>query len=72
MASTSLGRDAACRFSLATSWQRLPVVAHLAPNLLQQSGGLGPQKVRKVRPPAERRMKNAGGGRTDQAGKERK
>jgi YidC/Oxa1 family membrane protein insertase len=33
---------------------------------------IGPAKVRTVRPPAERRMKNAGGGRTDQAVKERK
>ena len=33
---------------------------------------IGPAKVRTVRPPAERRMKNVGGGRTDQAVKERK
>jgi len=33
---------------------------------------IGPPKVRTVRPPAERRVKSAGGGRTDQAGKERK
>ncbi len=33
---------------------------------------IGPAKVRAVRPPAERRIKNAGGGRTDQAVKERK
>ncbi len=33
---------------------------------------IGPPKVRIVRPPAERRMKTAGGGRTDQADKERK
>jgi YidC/Oxa1 family membrane protein insertase len=33
---------------------------------------IGPPKVRSVRPPAERRMKNVGGGRTDQAAKERK
>ena len=33
---------------------------------------IGPAKVRTVRPPAERRLKNAGGGRTDQAVKERK
>jgi YidC/Oxa1 family membrane protein insertase len=33
---------------------------------------IGPPKIRTVRPPAERRIKNAGGGRTDQAVKERK
>jgi YidC/Oxa1 family membrane protein insertase len=33
---------------------------------------IGPPKVRTVRPPAERRMKNVGGSRTDQADKERK
>jgi YidC/Oxa1 family membrane protein insertase len=33
---------------------------------------IGPPKIRSVRPPAERRMKSAGGGRTDQAAKERK
>jgi YidC/Oxa1 family membrane protein insertase len=33
---------------------------------------IGPPRIRTVRPPAERRMKNAGGGRTDQAAKERK
>src|SRR6266542_2552493 len=33
---------------------------------------IGPPKVGTVRPPAERRVKSAGGGRTDQAGKERK
>ena len=33
---------------------------------------IGPAKSRTPRPPAERRMKNAGGGRTDQAVKERK
>ena len=33
---------------------------------------IGPMKPRTVRPPAERRMKNAGGGRTEQAVKERK
>jgi YidC/Oxa1 family membrane protein insertase len=33
---------------------------------------IGPTKPRSVRPPAERRMKNAGGSRTDQAVKERK
>jgi YidC/Oxa1 family membrane protein insertase len=33
---------------------------------------IGPTKPRTVRPPAERRMKNAGGSRTDQAVKERK
>jgi YidC/Oxa1 family membrane protein insertase len=33
---------------------------------------IGPMKPRAVRPPAERRMKNVGGGRTDQAVKERK
>jgi YidC/Oxa1 family membrane protein insertase len=33
---------------------------------------IGPMKTRTVRPPAERRMKNAGGGRTEQAVKERK
>jgi YidC/Oxa1 family membrane protein insertase len=33
---------------------------------------IGPMKPRAVRPPAERRMKNAGGGRTEQAVKERK
>jgi YidC/Oxa1 family membrane protein insertase len=33
---------------------------------------IGPAKPRTVRPPAERRVKNVGGGRTDQAVKERK
>jgi YidC/Oxa1 family membrane protein insertase len=33
---------------------------------------IGPAKPRAVRPPAERRVKNVGGGRTDQALKERK
>jgi|SoiMethySBSTD1v2_1073268.scaffolds.fasta_scaffold03594_4 YidC/Oxa1 family membrane protein insertase len=33
---------------------------------------IGPMKPRAVRPPAERRMKNVGGSRTDQAVKERK
>jgi YidC/Oxa1 family membrane protein insertase len=33
---------------------------------------IGPAKPRTVRPPAERRVKNVGGGRTDQALKERK
>jgi YidC/Oxa1 family membrane protein insertase len=33
---------------------------------------IGPPKVRTVRPPAERRVKGAGSGRTDQAVKERK
>ena len=33
---------------------------------------IGPPRVRTVRPPAERRLKSAGGGRTDQAAKERK
>jgi YidC/Oxa1 family membrane protein insertase len=33
---------------------------------------IGPTKTRSVRPPAERRMKNAGASRTDQAVKERK
>ncbi len=33
---------------------------------------IGPAKPRAPRPPAERRMKNVGGGRTDQAVKERK
>jgi YidC/Oxa1 family membrane protein insertase len=33
---------------------------------------IGPPKIRTVRPPAERRVKNVGGGRTDQAAKERK
>lgn len=33
---------------------------------------IGPTKSRAVRPPAERRMKNVGGGRTEQAVKERK
>jgi YidC/Oxa1 family membrane protein insertase len=33
---------------------------------------IGPMKPRAARPPAERRMKNAGGGRTEQAVKERK
>jgi YidC/Oxa1 family membrane protein insertase len=33
---------------------------------------IGPPQVRTVRPPAERRVKNVGGGKTDQAVKERK
>lgn len=33
---------------------------------------IGPTKVHTVRPPAERRVKNVGGGKTDQAVKERK
>jgi YidC/Oxa1 family membrane protein insertase len=33
---------------------------------------IGPMKPRTPRPPAERRMKNAGGGRTEQAVKERR
>jgi YidC/Oxa1 family membrane protein insertase len=33
---------------------------------------IGPAKPHNVRPPAERRVKNVGGGKTDQAGKERK
>ena len=33
---------------------------------------IGPAKTRTVRPPAERRVKNVGTGRTDQAIKERK
>jgi YidC/Oxa1 family membrane protein insertase len=33
---------------------------------------LGPAQVRTIRPPAERRIKNAGGGRSEQAAKERK
>jgi len=33
---------------------------------------IGPAKTRVVRPPAERRVKTVGGGRTDQALKERK
>jgi membrane protein insertase Oxa1/YidC/SpoIIIJ len=33
---------------------------------------IGPTTQRTVRPPAERRLKNAGSGKTDQAAKEQK